>query len=239
MDKDRILQSLSVLKKHDKKLTIFGASGHRYALNPPLSPEQVDGFESGHGVVLPDDYKLFICEIGNGGAGPYHGVFPFGFHDDGDSLCGWAEGGLVGDPAKPFPHDAAWNLPESFWDQEPNPPEGTPEEELDKLYEEWDARLQRDYWNPGIMDGAIPICHVGCALRVWLVINGARKGELWADDRADNGGVHPLQGKTGGSVTFGGWYCDWLEDALGQFGVTTPVSGIRPGWWARIWGGRR
>jgi len=83
--------------------------------------------------------------------------------------------------SRPFPHVIAWNLPESFWEQEPDPPPGLPVDEEDMLWEAGDEELEKHYWNPAIMNGAIPICHRGCALRQWLVVNGEQKGYVWND----------------------------------------------------------
>ena len=48
-------------------------------LDPPATAEEVATFESRHGIVLPNDYRMFITELGNGGAGPIgYGVLPLG-----------------------------------------------------------------------------------------------------------------------------------------------------------------
>ena len=47
--------------------------------------------------------------------------------------------------------------------------------------EAWDRELEAHYWDPAIMNGAIPICHKGCALRQWLVIHGEQRGFVWDD----------------------------------------------------------
>src|SRR3954467_4442646 len=176
LDKQTGLRLLGDLDRRDPRRRAFGAGAHQYRLNPPLPASVIEAFEQRHGVSLPEDYRLFLTEIGDGGAGPYYGVFPFGKDDDDRD---WEGGGLVGDPSKPFPHVAAWNVSESFWLGEPDPPDGTPPEEEDRLWEAWDKVLEERYWDPGIMNGAIPICHLGCALRQWLVIQGERRGFVW------------------------------------------------------------
>jgi hypothetical protein len=77
----------------------------------------------------------------------------------------------------------------------------------------WDKELEEHYWNRRIMSGAIPICHRGCALRQWLVVNGNHKGYVWNDDRADHAGVYPLLLADGKPATFTTWYWTWLGSA--------------------------
>ena len=71
------------------------------------------------------------------------------------------------------------------------------EEEEDQLMEAWDKELEEHYWNQNIMNGAIPICHEGCAYRQWLIVNGAQKGYVWSDARVDNAGISPILDKQG------------------------------------------
>lgn len=163
IDRGYILAALQKLAVTDTERQLFGSNGHDYALNPPLAEADLAAFERDAGVALPTDYRTFITKIGNGGAGPYYGVFRFGEHDDGHGFCSWEKGYLVGDFSQEFPHLEAWNLPPSFWDDEPSPPEGMPDAEADKLWAAWDAKLERDYWSTSLVKGAIPICHLGCA----------------------------------------------------------------------------
>ena len=56
---------------------VFGAESHRFELNPAVRKSIVTNFESKYRIELPEDYRRFITELGNGGAGPYYGVFKF------------------------------------------------------------------------------------------------------------------------------------------------------------------
>jgi len=52
----------------------LAAEAHEYRLNPPLTEDQVRGFEAEHRIVLPSEYRAFLTQLGNGGAGPANGV---------------------------------------------------------------------------------------------------------------------------------------------------------------------
>lgn len=214
VDPEDVRKKLELLKSLDKKLKKFGASSHRYELNRCLQERQIKKIESKYGMRLPDDYRHFISNVGNGGAGPYHGLFKLGEHDDGFSFTKWDKGYLLGDPSAPFKYKRRWNLPKSFWNKEPD--ESTLEEDdYDDAMDRWNELEEQEYWRPSIMDGAIPICHLGCAYRQWLVISGHEGGNIWCDDRADRGGLYPLlRGKR--RVDFTLWYTMWLDDCLGK-----------------------
>lgn len=79
----------------------FGASEHRYRVNPPIDEQLLASFETEQHVVLPDDYKRFLVEVGDGGAGPHYGLLPFG-----RSLG-------PGDIRKPFPLTEAFTPDDS------------------------------------------------------------------------------------------------------------------------------
>src|SRR5262249_50525862 len=155
------------------------------------------------------DYRYFIAKIGNGGAGPYYGVFPLGKMDSGHKLGPWHEDdGFVGVLSKPFPLREAWN-----------DLSGMPADELAEANpDEYGRQLEAfgdQYFDSSHVNGAFPICHQGCAIRVWLVVSGAEAGYLWFDDRANNGGLSPMTLKKDGQrATFSSWYYEWLMDPL-------------------------
>jgi hypothetical protein len=167
-----------------------------------LEEREVAAFEARHGIVLPPDYREFVVRVGNGGAGPYYGVFPLGEMDGDDGHAAWVPGSFVGNLREPFPHAVPWNLPE---------------QKLNELCaNEDDEELLRRYWVP--VNGAIPICHRGCALRDWLVVTGPEAGHVWHDALADFGGWYPVMDSRGERATFGAWYRDWLEAAVAKLG---------------------
>jgi hypothetical protein len=69
-----IAETLRQLRAEDTRLRVFGAGTHQYRLNPPLPEAEMQAFEAEHGIRLPEDYRLFLRKIGNGGPGPSYGL---------------------------------------------------------------------------------------------------------------------------------------------------------------------
>ena len=208
---EEILGKLSLLRSRAPSLQVFGASSHRYELNEVASAEAVAAFEHEHEVMLPADYRDFLLYCGNGGAGPYYGVFPLGLFDGaGGSLVPWREGdGVAGILSRPFPHSDAWNLPDVRFEM-PDEPSGEDAEDA------WHEALDKEYWAPELTNGAFPVCHQGCAYRNLLVVSGPERGHIWLDGRASDQGIVPVMGRDGGRVAFSTWYSSWLDAALGR-----------------------
>jgi hypothetical protein len=178
---------------------------HRYQLHPRVTEARLAAFEKKHDVGLPADYRAFLKEAGNGGAGPFYGVFKLGQMDRNFGFQSWENGRAVAALARPFPHRERWNLPP---------------EEIERIQKpEDDAEILRVYWIA--MDGAFPICHEGCALRDWLVVTGPEAGHVWHDATADFSGWSPFSfdGRSsadGRRITFADWYLTWMERALSE-----------------------
>ena len=71
---ERILSKLEAVRT--RNLSCFGSNSHHFRLNPPLALNEIEEFEARHHIRLPEDYRAFLTEAGNGGAGPYYGIFP-------------------------------------------------------------------------------------------------------------------------------------------------------------------
>lgn len=203
------------LQKFTAARKVFGSQAHGFRTHAPLSEQTVREFEAHHYITLPADYRGFLIHVGNGGAGPAYGLFNLGEMDDGFEYAPWIEDGdFVGVLSKPFPHIGPWNdLSEQpvYDESHADDDDFAWEDEYGKRLDAWESRV---YWNTANVNGAIPICHLGCALRQWLVVTGPEAGNVWDDHRVDFGGLKPVQQAGRARVTFLQWYCDWLEEAL-------------------------
>ncbi|MBO9591786.1 MAG: SMI1/KNR4 family protein [Niabella sp.] len=211
---NRIREKLDQLRNIDTKKELPGASIHHYRLNPPLTPDQVHLFETKHRVLLPDDYAAFLTTLGDGGAGPFHGLRKL----ETSRICFFDHSGEAEhqyfDLTRPFPHTKRWNM----------------EAELEKL----DARLEAAYeagntqleeqlfekkWE--LISGAehdqgrLCMADDGCGIQISLVVNGPEKGNMWTDERINDGDIHPSDelGNTE-KISFLNWYELWLDNAI-------------------------
>ena len=205
-----VIAAISRLRQ--SRVDVFGSEGHHYQLNPVLSEAEAAAFERDYKIVLPADYRRFITKLGNGGAGPFNGVFPLGFLDHNFDEGPWHENdGFVGTLSKPFPLHAEWN---DLTGQPADDPLRRDEEEYWRQMDQFDKR----YWSSELVNGAFPICHEGCALRIWLVVTGEQAGRLWEDRRSERAGLRPVQLADASMATFSEWYKEWLDECYATAG---------------------
>jgi hypothetical protein len=209
---DRLRDNLKRLSEQDKRLALFGASRHRYHLGPCLTLDEVERFEQAHRVTLPEDYRAFLVEVGNGGAGPYYGLASLE-----EAILSNEEELL----ARPFPYRQWWNGmdPPDWWDL-PNAQSLVG----DLHFADYDANHH--------VQGTLRLAHEGCGYYRLLVICGAERGHMWSDERAGDGGIMPLPFDSAphrlegaflisisdpkARITFSEWYADWLDRSLQQ-----------------------
>lgn len=161
-----------------------------YSANPVLTPEQIAAFEEKHSCRLPEAYREFLLRVGDGGAGPDCGIFELGQHfsDSGHEDC--LEDDV--DLSLPFPHAQTW---------------------IDEACGDGDNRF-----SPQHAPGSLIIGDYGCGAWTRLVVTGPLAGEIWHDDRANSGSIHPHLAPDGSHYQFLPWYMDWLARRVHQYG---------------------
>ncbi|MBL7628388.1 SMI1/KNR4 family protein [Frankia sp. CN6] len=195
---------------------IFGASGHQWLLEPPLTAAELAEVEAQVRVELPSEYRSFLLEAGRGGAGPAYGLFPlrrvegrWRWEGDGATLTG------LDTLAQPFPHVEAFNPAEGL----PEPPDEDDYDSEEAFFEAAEAYFEQHdavVFRPEHSVGLLYLCHLGCALREALVVSGPARGQMWADNTADDAGFAPLLGDAGRPLGFAQWYRRWLDRAAAQ-----------------------
>ncbi|MFM9368465.1 SMI1/KNR4 family protein [Streptomyces sp. Da 82-17] len=194
---------------------VFGALGHEWVLEDPLTPGELAELEAQIGVRLPAEYRAFLLEVGAGGAGPAYGLFPvrrvqgrWRWEGDGADL---ADLSLL---AEPFPERGPDpELVDALLDERPEEEDFDDIEEFDDASEAWDERWAAVMFAPERTAGAIVVSHRGCAQREWLVVSSSHRGTIWSDCRADDVDLAPLLADDGTPVRFAQWYTGWLEKA--------------------------
>lgn len=87
----RLKDLLEQMRTEDPQYRVFGAGRHQYVLNLPQPEVVLQSFEKRHGITLPEGYRRFLAQVGDGGAGPWYGLV---------SLEQTLEGN---NPRRPFP----------------------------------------------------------------------------------------------------------------------------------------
>ncbi|MEV5161345.1 MULTISPECIES: SMI1/KNR4 family protein [unclassified Streptomyces] len=194
---------------------VFGALGHRWALEEPLTEDGLAELEGQTGVKLPEDYRTFLLRVAAGGAGPAYGLFPvrrvqgrWRWEGDGADL---ADLSML---AEPFPERGPDpEILDELLARRPEEEDFDEIEDFDDAFEAWDERWGALVFAPGRTAGALVISHLGCALREWLIISGTHRGTIWSDARADDVDLTPRLDDEGSPLTFARWYTAWLEQA--------------------------
>jgi hypothetical protein len=184
----RIRQKLDRLRVRDPEYQVFGSRSHKYRLGAPLSEADLHSFERQLGVSLPSEYRAFLTQLGHRGAGPYYGLFALDDQDPQNITT-------IDNLAEPFPWKDAFNGEASD----------------DAIVDYSDIEFLEMS-----LPGALYLCHYGCGLRVFLVVTGSCRGEVWHDFRDDSRGVYPVASQDGRRLTFLECYEQWLDKSLAK-----------------------
>lgn len=189
--KQEILEKVAFIKGH-KGFASLGIRKQEVSFNPCLTEKEILAFEESHCITLPEDYREFISEIGNGGFGPGYGLLPLDKAVVDFKLNNKPEIPLN----KSFRYQDDWNEEWIFsfdWER------GYPDDDIVNAY------ISTDH-----ISGCLQICHYGHGGTFLLVVNGNEKGHIWFDGRADYGGLVPKK-DAGQRISFAEWYMSFLD----------------------------
>lgn len=192
---------------------IWGAAIHRFRANPPIPEQDLAGLQNEHGLELPSDYRSYLSQVGDGGAGPWQGLLPIREAITASSVdCAECL-------RRPFLH-------------------GTARIDSDGIQRKWFQfrdSTGRGYvpvpletaMSPDFMAGSLVIARGkmkrGAPTLYRLVLNGPERGHVWRDDRDQSGRVGPCESASWRiqDPTFREWMLAWIEQCeLGhQFGL--------------------
>lgn len=195
---NRIKDKLVDAKKADKSLKVFGAERHKYVVKESTTLQAVKAFEKKYSIELPDCYKAFILEVGNGGigfqnsaAGPYYGIYPFGENIN----------ELVYENVEKYLKQECVIVPkmtDEFW------------ESLIKIIEAKENILDEDYDTAlgNLWAGILPIGSQGCTYLHGIILNGPFKG------RVVNLDIDRQKPQFAYERNFLDWYERWLDEVI-------------------------
>lgn len=175
--------------------------GKHAEFGTPLQSRKVDEFELQLGINLPEDFKNFVVEIGNGGFGPGLGLIPLGTESVIDARIPASDNRLL-NPRGSFIYVSDWNFPPLRHAME------TSSSDEDDLMDY--------YFSVDRIDGAIRIADLGCGAIALLVVNGHESGKIWLDYRGTFGGIVPATRTATDTdhIEFLNWYDAWLTEII-------------------------
>ena len=210
---ERIQQKLAQAKAADKDLEVFGASSHKYHLNPPVSEAEVLAFEKKYGVSLPKDYRAFVQTIGDINAqkletmaGPYYGLSAFGTQVD-DLLYEGSEIYLKA------PCALSPDMTKEEWEALSDPLLMSEEDDEDFEEDEEEGyviEVEDNYIEEcgKVFGGLLPLGSQGCTYEHALVLNGKYAG------RVVNVDLDLAQPKFAFETNFLDWYERYLDEVI-------------------------
>lgn len=198
---ERVKIKLRLAKNTDSFLEVFGAASHKYTLGKPIKIQSINDFENNYNIKLPETYKKFLTEIGNGGleyknsvvgnsgTGPDYGIFKLG-----------------------HPHHFIVDPSLKYLEKEPFFNENTKEDKWEKIYDEMDDNISDEDYDIEVAkaySGILNIGFSGCSSYIGIILNGKNKGRIV--HTYDEIEYCPHFSK---ETNFLDWYENWLNEII-------------------------
>lgn len=196
-----IQEKINQLKIKDSDCENFGADMHQYKLNPAIKDSIVETFERVHNISLPESYRLFLTDIGDGGAGPCYGLYSF---QKAIELSVDADAGVwLADIFPLTTHDVDTYL-----------------QHCQQCEDEGEIDLIKKIPMPDPLPGILCLAEYGCNCFYILVVNGEQRDTVWLID-SDHNTITPILDKNNKQRNFIDWYGSWLDHHLNDIPVQT------------------
>ncbi|MBS5166073.1 MAG: SMI1/KNR4 family protein [Butyricicoccus sp.] len=174
----------------DPERKVFGADTHQYELNPVLSLEEVQAYQEKYHVVLPSEYVFLITQVGNGGAGPYYGIYPLDLKRSRHENMG-----------VPF---ITSHLTQQQWTGKLMPI-SRENEDLDDCPDDLYEQIESE-----VLQGVYPVSTQGCSYETMVAAQGDEENRVFYVDMDWNYENKPYDTK----MTFLKWYEDFFLEII-------------------------
>lgn len=164
---------------HDMEFKLFGSWGHAHLFNKVIDADLLALWEDEMQVTLPEDYRAYLTQLGNGGAGPAYGLSEFSFTSNPcvSETCLYSDtqAETFNDVAKQWYEQEQHTdkeLYQRYFEEHPNAP---------KLeYGDWDQQIFGPILDKRMhqlfSQGMLFIANQGCSNDVFLILNGSHRG---------------------------------------------------------------
>jgi hypothetical protein len=194
-----IRQKLEELKAKDVEFMTFGSkeawAGHEYELYPVVEADYLAEIEREANIVLPEEYKIYLTQVADGGAGPCYGLYPVKQAIERTMRQFKSESEYLGEFFAPFP------LPDADVAEYLR----TAEEHSDDDFEAFPA--------PDILPGILYLAEYGCGGYYVLIVSGEQHGKVWFCH--SDGYLNPCY-SGGQQHSFFDWFERWLDTSLAR-----------------------
>lgn len=188
LDIPKIRAVLDNASRWDMDLAQFACWSHAHLFNPVLPLEDLAAWEELTQVTLPEDYRTYLTQLGNGGAGPAYGLYPLSLPRDEFAQylrrpCIYSDGQeeKYQDVIQRFVHwyglDDDWALYREYF---PDTPAWKDDVWSDAHWREWSDELERVLDEkvvfPLLYYGQHMITNEGCSGDIRIILNGSHRG---------------------------------------------------------------